>query len=401
CTSCSSPQTLFADNITPYAVDLSWNPGGSGGLIWNLEWGTSGFIQGNGNLINNLNNSYHTLTSLNPSTDYSFYVQEICGSNDQSSWSGPYNFTTNSLPPAPGNCGMFQIALYDTYGDGWQGGFAEIEVNYLVTQTITLQTGSGPEFFDIPVDSGDIVNVIYSPGAWEEENVYEVYDQNGLMIANEAGANGQGPADTYGLNACLPSGAGGNSSPCGWFILEMFDSLADGWNGSYITVELNGIATHNLTMLSGTVTQLLPFMVDSNQVIDVLYHDNGASSQEENSYKLTDNLGNLLSHEYGSLNNGPANTHGVIACESNLTAINDINSNVSIYPNPANNSFKVKSKNKIQQLTIYNIIGESVIDVYPQQKEFWLDVSFLSSNVYTVKVITENDQKIEKLLIHH
>ena len=401
CTSCSSPQTLFADNITPYAVDLSWNPGGSGGLIWNLEWGTSGFIQGNGNLINNLNNSYHTLTSLNPSTDYSFYVQEICSSNDQSSWSGPYNFTTNSLPPAPGTCGMFQIALYDTYGDGWQGGFAEIEVNYLVTQTITLQTGSGPEFFDIPVDSGDIVNVIYSPGAWEEENVYEVYDQNGLMIANEAGANGQGPADTYGLNACLPSGAGGNSSPCGWFILEMFDSLADGWNGSYITVELNGIATHNLTMLAGTGTQLLPFMVDSNQVIDVLYHDNGASSQEENSYKLTDNLGNLLSHEYGSLNNGPANTHGVIACESNLTAINEINSSVSIYPNPANNSFKVKSKNKIQQLTIYNIIGESILDVYPQQKEFWLDVSFLSSNLYTVKVITDNDQKIEKLLIHH
>ena len=401
CTSCSSPQTLFADNITPYAVDLSWNPGGSGGLIWNLEWGTSGFIQGNGSLINNLNNSYHTLTSLNPSTDYSFYVQEICSSNDQSSWSGPYNFTTNSLPPAPGTCGMFQIALYDTYGDGWQGGYAEIEVNYLVTQTITLQTGSGPEFFDIPVDSGDIVNVIYSPGAWEEENVYEVYDQNGLMIANEAGANGQGPADTYGLNACLPSGAGGNSSPCGWFILEMFDSLSDGWNGSYITVELNGIATHNLTMLAGTGTQLLPFMVDSNQVIDVLYHDNGASSQEENSYKLTDNLGNLLSHEYGSLNNGPANTYGVIACESNLTAINEINSNVSIYPNPANNSFKVKSKNKIQQLTIYNIIGESVLDVYPQQKEFWLDVSFLSSNLYTVKVITDNDQKIEKLLIHH
>ena len=154
-------------------------------------------------------------------------------------------------------------------------------------------------------------------------------------------------------------------------------------------------------MLAGTGTQLLPFMVDSNQVIDVLYHDNGASSQEENSYKLTDNLGNLLSHEYGSLNNGPANTHGVIACESNLTAINKINSNVSVYPNPANNSFKVKSKNKIQQLTIYNIIGESVIDVYPQQKEFWVDVSFLSSNLYTVKVITDNDQKIEKLLIHH
>ena len=166
------------------------------------------------------------------------------------------------------------------------------------------------EFSDIPVD-WNIVNVI-TYWCMGRRKCYEVYDQNGLMIANEAGANGQGPADTYGLNACLPSGAGGNSSPCGWFILEMFDSLSDGWNGSYITVELNGIATHNLTMLAGTGTQLLPFMVDSNQVIDVLYHDNGASSQEENSYKLTDNLGNLLSHEYGSLNNGPANTYGVI-----------------------------------------------------------------------------------------
>ena len=102
--------------------------------------------------------------------------------------------------------------------------------------------------------------------------------------------------------------------------------------------------------------------------------------QEENSYKLTDNLGNLLSHEYGSLNSGPANTHGVIACESNMTAINENKNNVSIYPNPANNSFKVKSENKIKKLTIYNLIGKSVIEVYPEQKEFWLDVSFLSSN---------------------
>ena len=154
-------------------------------------------------------------------------------------------------------------------------------------------------------------------------------------------------------------------------------------------------------MLGGVGTKLLPFMVDSNQIVDILYHENGASFQEENSYKLTDNLGSLLSHEYGSLNSGPSNTHGLIACESTWSSIIENSNGIIIYPNPANHSFKVKSKNKIQQLTIYNIIGESVLDVYPQQKEFWLDVSFLSSNLYTVKVITDNDQKIEKLLIYH
>ena len=86
-------------------------------------------------------------------------------------------------------------------------------------------------------------------------------------------------------------------------------------------------------MLGGVGTQLLPFMVDSNQIVDILYHENGASFQEENSYKLTDNLGSLLSHEYGSLNSGPANTHGLIACESTWSSIIENSNGINIYPN--------------------------------------------------------------------
>mgnify|MGYP007000171244 len=103
-------------------------------------------------------------------------------------------------------CGMFQVVLYDTYGDGWNGGILDIEVNFIITQTITLQNGSGPEYFDIPVDSADFINILYSPGAWEDENSYEVYDENNILIASEAGANGQGPASTTGLTACQPIG---------------------------------------------------------------------------------------------------------------------------------------------------------------------------------------------------
>ena len=33
---------------------------------------------------------------------------------------------------------------------------------------------------------------------------------------------------------------GGNNGPCGWFILEIHDSLSNGWNGSYISIELDG-----------------------------------------------------------------------------------------------------------------------------------------------------------------
>ena len=71
------------------------------------------------------------MTSLSPGTDYDFYVQEVCAANDVSSWSGPYTFTTNALTVA-GSCGIFQIALLDSYGDGWNGGYLDIEVNYSI-----------------------------------------------------------------------------------------------------------------------------------------------------------------------------------------------------------------------------------------------------------------------------
>ena len=66
------------------------------------------------------------MTSLSPGTNYDFYVQEVCGANDVSSWSGPYTFTTNALTIA-GSCGIFQIALLDSYGDGWNGGSLSIQ----------------------------------------------------------------------------------------------------------------------------------------------------------------------------------------------------------------------------------------------------------------------------------
>ena len=52
------------------------------------------------------------------------------------------------------------------------------------------------------------------------------------MIASEAGSNGNGPADTYVLISCQSAGSGTLNAHCGWFVLETYDSLADGSNGS-------------------------------------------------------------------------------------------------------------------------------------------------------------------------
>lgn len=402
CASCGIPQNLMADNITINSADLTWTAGSNGGLSWNIEWGVSGFIQGNGTTLNNVNSTVYSLTNLNPSTDYSFYVQEVCNPNDSSSWSGPFTFSTSSLPLVAGSCGMFQVALYDTYGDGWNGGILDIEVNFIITQTITLQNGSGPEYFDIPVDSADFINILYSPGAWEDENSYEVYDENNILIASEAGANGQGPASTTGLTACQPLGTGGgNNGPCGWFILEIHDSLSDGWNGSYISIELDGVPVHNSTMLAGIGTEIFPFMVDSNQTIDIIYHENGSLSHIGNSYLLMDNMGNVVSHQIGSSISGPANTQGIIGCENSMGSISKNNENVIIYPNPSKDLFFINSAQNIDRITVYNIIGEIILEEKPNKKQIAVDVSKWPNNIYTIRINRKDIQITEKLIIQH
>ena len=401
CANCGAPQNLLANNITVNSADLTWSIGPNGGTAWNIEWGVAGFAQGTGSILNNINSNSYSLANLNPATDYSFYVQEFCNSNDLSSWSGPFTFTTSSLPLVPGSCGMFQVVLYDSYGDGWNGGVLDIEVNFLITQTLTLQNGSGPEYFDIPVDSGDVINIIYSPGAWEDENSYEVYDESGTLVASEAGANGQGPSSTYGLTACIPVGAGGGNSPCGWFILETYDSLSNGWDGSYVSIELDGIPVHNITMLAGMNSQIIPFMVDSNQTIDIIYHENGSLTNNENSYILFDNLGNIISHQMGTTTGSPDNTFGVVACENNLSS-NDRNFHtLKLFPNPANQLLQIHALKKIDQITIYNILGELVLEQKLNGEQTAIDVSKWTNNVYTIHISGKDFKLIEKLVIQH
>ena len=196
CPTCLKPNNLIANNISSNSADLQWNTLISGNLS-NIEWGNTGFTLGSGTFVGNITS--YLLTNLNSNTNYEFYVQEICSPSDLSSWEGPFSFKTL---PNPGSCGMFEIVLTDTYGDGWNGGFINIIINNINYSSITMSTGFGPETTLFPVDSGDVVDLLYSEGDWPEENAYEVYDNNNLLIASEAGSVNTGPNSTYGLKSC-------------------------------------------------------------------------------------------------------------------------------------------------------------------------------------------------------
>ena len=102
-------------------------------------------------------------------TEDTFMTVENCGQGTLS-WSiaGP---------------GFYQVALYDSYGDGWNGGSLDIHINgTTVLSGLTIISGSGPEYHSFPVEEGDEITTTYYPGSWTTENSYEILNEGGDVI---------------------------------------------------------------------------------------------------------------------------------------------------------------------------------------------------------------------------
>jgi hypothetical protein len=79
---CNDPSNLVASVASASSVDLTWNAGGSG-ILWQVEYGISGFTLGSGTQQAFASNSA-TITGLAGGNIYDFYVREICGGTDTS-----------------------------------------------------------------------------------------------------------------------------------------------------------------------------------------------------------------------------------------------------------------------------------------------------------------------------
>jgi hypothetical protein len=75
---------------------------------------------------------------------------------------------------ANAQCCEYTLSTYDSYGDGWNGATLEILVN-TVSQGLFLASGNTTSFA-IPVCDADVIELIYTPGDYENENSYILQD---------------------------------------------------------------------------------------------------------------------------------------------------------------------------------------------------------------------------------
>ncbi len=393
CSFCISPVNLSASNISTTDALIGWNSA-SGNLngIWNVEWGTSGFVLGSGITISNVTTTSYLLTGLSSFTSYDFYIKEDCGQNGSSYWVGPYTFTTL---PLPGTCGMYTVSLSDSWGDGWNGGFLDININNVDIQSVTLISGYGPEFFDFPVDSGDIVNLFYTAGDWPEENSYKLFDENNNIITSHSGANGAGPISTTGMIGCNSLLSQGN---CGLLKVELYDNYCDGWTiyGASMDVIINGVSTQTISLPNGCGPETFLFPVDSGSIVDLEY---STFYQNEHLYKVYDQFGTLL-HEKTSLannGNGPSSTYGIQLCDPPSNILEKDN-DVYIYPIPAKSVLNIESSTLISSAILRNLFGQIVLEVNENDVQV-IDLSIIPDGNYILTLFSSNKFSTQKVTV--
>ncbi|HLF51770.1 fibronectin type III domain-containing protein [Flavobacterium sp.] len=90
--SCVEPSALSANNITTDTAQLGWTGGPE--TEWSIQYGLQNFQLGTGTIVPSVTTNPYVINGLTQNTVYHFYVRAICTGNINSSWTGPFTFST-------------------------------------------------------------------------------------------------------------------------------------------------------------------------------------------------------------------------------------------------------------------------------------------------------------------
>lgn len=147
--SCPEPTDLTANNITDTSAAIGWN---SGTILFDVEWGETGFAPGTGTMIPEVGNPAN-LTNLTPETTYDYYVCAICpdgmGGTTTSECVGPFTFTTTA-PPCFAPSALFAEDITDSSAElSWNADTDNFNIEWGETG-FAQGTGTGVNSINFP-----------------------------------------------------------------------------------------------------------------------------------------------------------------------------------------------------------------------------------------------------------
>ena len=164
-TTCPDVTGLSTSNVTTNSVTLNWNSNPMA-LRWNIEYGPTGFTQGQGTQAVSNTNSY-VVTGLSDGITYDFYVKAVCGDDWTSeNWVGTSATTQEGTIPCDAPTGVGTAVADNSVTVNWTAG----------TGNISFELEYGPRGFSH--GAGSTTTATSSPAVianLDYETQYDVY----------------------------------------------------------------------------------------------------------------------------------------------------------------------------------------------------------------------------------
>jgi hypothetical protein len=206
--------------------------------------------------------------TINPGEYFTTSLNILNTGSGPLGWQAVINYQSAPLIPCD-----YSIALYDTWGDGWNGCSVDVLVNDIVVlDNISLNSGSGPVYHYFTVLTGDQITTDFNPGPFVTEPYYYVYDGEGEQVWYSPAGN-NGPPDIL-PGQLFASCAGGE-----WLTMDNYADDVPPFGGvDNIPTHLNAAGTLSGDIYEadiiftsspyvGTITIPVTMIIQGNEII--------------------------------------------------------------------------------------------------------------------------------------
>jgi hypothetical protein len=337
--SCLPPVDIVISGITETSAVANWTDAAGATLGNDFEFGLAGFTPGTGTAIAGNTGAFGTANAgdvLTPETGYDFYVRSNCDAVGTSVWVGPVSFSTS--------CSATSVPFMEDFETGGACGLIVNEGSCNVWEVIASES-------------------------------YQ-FTPNHLRYS----WNSQNPANT-------------------WFFTQGINLVA---GQSYdLGYEYGATPTsfpENLMVAYGTspdATSMTTMLADHPGIVG-----EDVNVGAEIFTAPADGVYYIGFQAYSTADQFRLHLDNITLREDATLSINDAENEAAFtyFPNPVKNTLTLNAQNTIEDITMYNMLGQVVLKATPNTIASDLDMSSLQTGTYFVQVTIANETKMVRVM---
>lgn len=335
--SCRDPEDFIVEGTTVSTAELSWTAYGSE-IEWEVAYGNPGFDPNTGGSVLIVEEPEATITGLEDSSSYEAYVRAVCGVDDKSNWIGPVYFSTQCLPSTV----------------PYVVDFEDVTPPMLPACTTVENYGSGNAWETANTSQAGFTGTVLRY-KWHETRAADTwFYTNGVEL--DAGTE-------YHISYKF-----GNNSP------EFTEKMKVGFGTTPSPSGITEILADYPEITGGSPTvEDMVFTVDESGIYYFGFHAYSSAGQF---YLFLDDIQITT-----SLNTG-----------------NQEMISITAYPNPVSSVLNLKSSKTMDQLQVFNLLGQAVMELNPKSAETSLNMEELPSGTYILKINLEGTIETLKII---